>query len=335
MAREKPLTTAWAERAGQRLRWVQASCGDLSPEERTSHLTAELENLAGELPQATRKEALRELLTQFPGLEKEAGNHSSHDGAAAFGDAFIAAPQRPEDMARELAARWASLSAEERAACEAHLAGAGISTTAGPSPLGDLEHMVTLDPLNEGSAALKVELTRSRLDLDDGAHSRPLDLAHVFNLLYELIEHMSDLEDTLPAAWKAWEGMARGSSRIAPLAGSSGKFAGAVKDSITGKDQRSLTIMLRNQSAAARLLMAVTGAIGHGGHFFARQLSKRFSSEQIMQDVRSTKPRPTAEDCWERFMHLSNEMVPSEIEYNLQRAIVRSVEELYHARNPR
>jgi hypothetical protein len=108
-----------------------------------------------------------------------------------------------------------------------------------------------------------------------------------------------------------------------------------VKDSITGRDQRALSIMLRNQAGAARLFAVMSAAITHGGGFFARQLAKRFSSEQIQQELRASRPRPTAEDCWLRFVQMSNEMTPNEVEYNLQRAIVRSVEELYHTRNTR
>ncbi len=333
MPREKSPTVTWSERASQRLRWVQASCGDLPPAERADHLSIELENLAAELPTATRKEGLRELLTLFPGLEKE--TTYSPEPAAAFGDAFIAAPQQPEDLARELAHRWPQLTAEQRATCEAHLHEAGIAATAPASHFGELEGMLTLHRENEGSAVLKLEMTRDRLELDDSGHPRPIDLGHLLALLYELIDHLADLEETLPTAWKTWDALHRGSSRIQPLPGGATRLTSALKDSLTGKDQRALSILLRNQSGAARLFAVITAALSHGGGFFARQFAKRFSSEQIAQELRSTKPRPTAEDCWLRFVQMSNEMTPNEVEYNLQRAIVRSVEELYHARGTR
>ena len=95
----------WADRASQRLRWVQSNTADMAPAAAHAHLAGEMEHLAAELPPASRREALRELLARFPGLERAPADIQSMDPATTMGMPFMIPQSSPEDMARQLQSR--------------------------------------------------------------------------------------------------------------------------------------------------------------------------------------------------------------------------------------
>src|SRR6187402_3591586 len=106
---EKINPSEWAERTAQRLRWAQASTADLAPAARDAHIAGEMEHLAAELPANGRREALRELLARFPGLERSPSEVPSMDPSMTMGMPFVLPPSSPVDLAQQLADGWGKL----------------------------------------------------------------------------------------------------------------------------------------------------------------------------------------------------------------------------------
>src|SRR5687768_6772414 len=131
---EKINPGEWAERTAQRLRWAHANTADMAPSAQQAHLAGEVEHLAAELPPNGRREALRELLSRFPGLERAPADLPSLDPAMTMGMPFVMPSSSPEDLATQLAEAWASLDGDQKSRIEAKLTAAGVIRKAPERP---------------------------------------------------------------------------------------------------------------------------------------------------------------------------------------------------------
>jgi hypothetical protein len=320
----------WADRAAQRLRWVHSSTADMPPASAQTSLAGEMEHLAAELPPASRREALRELLSRFPGLERAPADLPAHDPSS-MGMAFMIPPSSPEDLARQLAAEWPSLDSEQRSAIEATLSAAGIIKKQVDRPARILGGLVTADQMREQMAILKIEVLKARLEIDDVDAVRPIDLYWVFSLLDTLLQHSDQMDRRLAAIWPLWKKLAP-SSRIQSPAGRSA-LTQAQRDFLGGTDRDGLDRELSAHEEAVRLMVAVVSALGAGGRSFATQLCHTLAPEVIMRDARNARLRGNPQEAaWARYEQICNDLTPPAIEQLMRDAIAQSAEELYRSK---
>ena len=307
---EKINPIEWAERTAQRLRWAWAGTADMVPAAQQAHLAGEMEHLAAELPANGRREALRELLTRFPGLERAPADMPSLDPAMTMGMPFVMAPTTPEEMATQLAENWSRLDGEQKSRIEAKLTAAGVIRKEAPRPSRMAGGLVGMEAAREQMAVLKIEVLKARLEIDDVDSVRPLDLYWVFNLMDVLLQHTEQMDRLAATIWPIWKKLAP-SSRIQPPTGRS-IVVQAAREFLTGVDRENFDRQLSSQESALRLMVAIISAIGAGGKNFAQQLCHLLAPENIASDAKAAKLRGNApEGAWVRYEQVSNDLTVS------------------------
>lgn len=321
----------WADKAEQRLRYVQAGCADLPESQRRAQVAGEIEHLLKEVPVPAQRDALLALLDRFPaGFDSGTAPPAPHpgDAASSLGLPFLPPPASPNELAEQLAARWPQLSPEQRAACEQALAAAGILRREEPvSPLGPLLQQVMVERGREQDAALSVEILKARLDIDP---EQPIDLGRLFRLIGILVPSMELLEEWV---WTIWRQLAPGSQ--IQRAG----FAGRTKLA-----QRTGAMLTASQNDAAgyqasldatqRLLVALLNSLGLGSRNFSRDFAAQLSPDSIEREVRQAhrfRPGGLEPQFWELFRQREDALSQNAISHALRAAIAKAVEELYHS----
>lgn len=323
---EKINPGEWADRTAQRLRWVQASTADMAPSAQQAHLAAEMEHLAAELPANGRREALRELLARFPGLER-----APADMTTSMGMPFVVPPSSPEDLATQLAESWAALDGDQKSRIEAKLTAAGIIRKTAERPSRLAGGLVAMDPGREQMAVLKIEVLKARLEIDDLDSVRPLDLYWVFSIMDVLLQHTEQMDRLVSTIWPLWRKLAP-SSRIQSPPGRS-VLVQAMRDFLTGQDRESLDKQLTSHESAVRLMVAIVSAIGAGGRNFASQLGHAQAPEHIMREARNARVKGNAQEAaWTYYEQLSNDLTPQVLENMLRDAIAHAAEELFRSK---
>lgn len=328
---EKIIPSEWAERTAQRLRWVHAGTADMSPEMRQTHLAGEVEHLIAELPPNSRREALRELLSRFPGLERAPADMPSLDPMMTMGMPFVVPPSSPDDLASRLTDAWGSLDAEQKARIEATLTAAGIVRKPVERPARLAGGLVGMDQTREQMAVLKIEVLKARLEIDDLDSVRPLDLYWVFSLMDVLLQHTEQMDRLVATIWPIWKKLAP-ASRIQSPPGRS-VLVQAMREFLTGVDRENLDKQLTAHESGVRLMVAIVSAIGAGGRNFASQLTHIQAPENIMKEARAARLRGNAaEAAWTRFEQISNDLTPTALEQMLRDAIAHAAEELFRSK---
>ena len=328
---EKINPVEWAERTAQRLRWAQASTADLAPAAQQAHLAGEMEHLASELPANGRREALRELLSRFPGLERAPSDLPGMDPAMTMGMPFMLPPSSPEDLAAQLADAWGKLDGEQKSRIEATLSSAGIVKKQTERPSRIAGGLVGMDQAREQMAVLKIEVLKARLEIDDVDSVRPIDLYWVFSLMDVLLQHTEQMDRLVSTIWPIWKKLAP-SSRVQSPSGRS-VLVQAAREFLTGVDRENLDRQLSTHESGVRLMVAIVSAIGAGGRNFASLLSHTQAPETIMRDARNAKLRGSAaEAAWARYEQLSNDLTPAALEQLLRDAIAHAAEELFRSK---
>jgi hypothetical protein len=328
---EKFNSVEWAERTAQRLRWAYAGTADMTPAAQQAHLAGEVEHLANELPSNSRREALRELLSRFPGLERAPSEMPAMDPAMTMGLPFVLPPSSPEDLATQLADAWSKLDGEQKAAIEAKLTAAGVIRKEAPRPARMAGGLVGMEQAREQMAVLKIEVLKARLEIDDVDSVRPLDLYWVFSLMDVLLQHTEQMDRLAATIWPIWKKLAP-SSRLQSPTGRS-VVVQAAREFLTGVDRENLDRQLSGQESALRLMVAIISAIGAGGKNFAQQLTHLLAPENIARDAKAAKLRGnTQEAAWTRYEQVSNDLTVGTLEQMLRDAVAHAGEELFRSK---
>lgn len=249
--------------------------------------------------------------------------------------------ESPEDvhpirLARILAEKWAHMSESTRQVVLEELEDGGVvatkavSTPASPSAV---ERFVHLPVGVEDDAELKMEILRTQMKMADGRFAGPLSLAEVLSLLSDLAGHVQGMGDMLATVWSAWQNLAK-NKRIAPTASSRRHFMEHIREYIhAGPGRNELGPVLKDQMAAARLLIAILSGLGQGSQRFAQDFYKHLDPDRMHQELRHARGGrpPSAEELWNRYKQLSNALTPSEIEDLLLKRVVEAAEVFYHA----
>ena len=270
------------------------------------------------------------------------------EGSASWGESNMAGPTphspskaeapsesmedfHPIRLARTLGEKWAGLSEAARNVCLEELMEAGVIKETAPT-ISAVERFVRLDPGEEETAELKMDVLRTRLKMLDARYARTLSLSDVLDLLLDLACHVSRLNEMLSSVWPVWQGIAK-HSRLRPSVDQNRSFEALLRDVLSGLDQgESLNSVLKDQVTSARLLIAMLTALGQGSQEFARECSAFIDPEGIRRSLNQGKKKAaTSEEMWAKYVQLSYSLTPGEIEHRLQKHIVDAAEAFFHA----
>lgn len=249
--------------------------------------------------------------------------------------------ESPEDvhpirLARILAEKWADMSESTREVVLEELAEGGMMATPSatkPARPSEVEKFVTVASGTEDEAELKMEILRTQMRMADGRYSGPLKLVEMLGLLSDLAGHTQGMGDMLATVWSAWQSLAK-NKRIGPGALSRRHLMENLREYLhAGPAHAELAPALKDQMAAARLLIAILSGLGQGSQRFAQDFYRHLDPDKIHQELRQARggKAPSAEDLWNRYKQLSDALTPSEIEDLLLKRIVEAAEVFFHA----
>lgn len=241
----------------------------------------------------------------------------------------------PIRLARILAEKWQELPEATRKVVLDELADGGVlSPLPASSPTAaKTNKFIQCAPEQEDVADLRMAIIRSELKMPASAQSEPLDLVEVLGLLAALTKHVSALGDMLNTAWGAWQNL-EGDKRIQPSSPSRRPIIELMRENLDrGESGAAVAAALRDQLAAARLLIAIVSGLGQGSQAFASSFSRFLDPDTVVQEVRKSRGgrAPAAEDLWNRYRQLGDSLTPSEIEHRLLQQVVEAAEAFYHA----
>jgi len=236
----------------------------------------------------------------------------------------------PIRLARILAEKWASLPDATKEVIWEELAEGGVMTAPVHTTGGSvIETLVNLPPAQERLAEQKLAELRALLKINDG----PLPLADTLELLSALSSHLGKLGQMLTVVWSAWRSTLEGDKRIQPSGASRKPILEHLRERLDGlPDSGDLTLALRDQQAAGRLLIAILSGFGEGSLKFASAFARHLDPDTIVQELKQSRGgrAPTAEDLWNRYRQLANALTPSEIEHQLRENVVEAAETFFH-----
>jgi hypothetical protein len=245
----------------------------------------------------------------------------------------------PIRLARILAEKWADLPDSTREVVLEELAEGGVTAKGSPKAAGmpsssATEAFIQLSPEQQDMADLKLQIIRMQLKMSDTQQGAPLDLVEVLGLLAALTGHISTLGDMLHTVWGAWQNL-EGDKRIQPSNASRRPIIEHLRESLSRRSSGTgeLTAALRDQIAAARLLIAILSGLGQGSQSFANALSRYLDPDSVVQELRKSRGGrpPSPEDLWNRYRQLGDSLTPSEIEHRLMLQVVENAEVFYQA----
>ena len=322
----------WVAATALKLKTQAMAAADLSPEQRGELLEMVVERRSQELPPVQRQEAMQQLMQMLPGVEIHM-SLSAHMEPGPFG-AIPAAMRTASDLATDLANMWRKTPPEERSRSLSMLARAGISGSAQETAQSD-GCLAELQPEDYDRTALKVDILRSMLGMEDADSASPLDLQKVFSVLKILVDLSLEADDIAATTGRLWADLCRSAgmdSRIG-IGASSKVTAAALRNGLEKGEMSALDASVRGQreqKSAVRLLIALAMGIGQGGGKFAKELTRQLAPETIAEEV-GKSGAVSPERCWKRFEYLSNQLTPSQIEYQLLHSIVSAAEHLFAA----
>ena len=250
--------------------------------------------------------------------------------------------ESPEDvhpirLARILAEKWADMSENTREVVLEELAEGGVvavkATTKVSQQQSEVERFVALAASSEDEAELKMEILRTQMRMADGRFNGPLRLVEMLSLLSDLAGHAQGMGDMLATVWSAWQSLAK-NKRIGPSAPSRRHLMEHLREYLhSGPSHSELAPALKDQMAAARLLIAILSGLGQGSQRFAQDFYRHLDPDKIHQELRQARggKAPSAEDLWNRYKQLSDALTPSEIEDLLLKRIIEAAEVFFHA----
>lgn len=269
----------WAEAVAARLRLLQVGAFSETDQRRKQFLTEELQAAIQEVPDARRKDYLRELSDRFPAWEAAAA-------------APAAPPRTPApDTPQSVLAAIGRLSAEQRAELVAELRSQGV---------------VPADRQAPTSVDLPRDLQRKLVAMAE----RDLNLDRAVALMVVLADAFLNLERTV---WRTWERV-NPKSNVRREAVNTGDARLTINrflkgDAACGTEQLSDCVNLRIGLSAA-LLAAVGGASGS----FSRRYIERLAPENIEDAVAMQKSGWGNKKalCWDKYLELAQTYLSQE-----------------------
>jgi hypothetical protein len=286
----------WASSLVTRLKYLQTTLADETPENRQVHLEEELRRALQAVPVDKRGGHLYELTQVFPEWELAA--------ATAIAPAAVAR-QTPEEVAASFLQLVPRLSGEQRENIKQKLAAAGLIL---PAPQAI-----------EGEALTAV---RAKLKLDP---EDPIDgpqLAKLFAAYAEAVLALDQL------AWNVWRNAAPKSPIRRDTA--QGDLRTVTRRALSGDAEAAAALVqVQKQIEASRQLIAgLLAGLGPAGKNFARRFQQRYTPDAIREVVRAEGGGKGDAQFWKKHTELAAEITETVIEDDVQAAVVKYAEDL-------
>lgn len=315
----------WSLATSARLRLLQASCADLSPEQRRMHLSIELEHLIGGISADKRGRYVRALLARFPAAEgaPPATEPCAASVAAGLGSPFVGQAETPEDLLEKLIALSRGLNQSRRAQMQARLAETGLANSS-----SDLSNHFSSDPKREADLALSLDVLKAKLDLPP---DRPIDLLRLVRLLSVVLDVLEKLDSMV---WNIWKRIAP-SSRLRPsqYAGKT-NFREKVAAFVDGQTNDNPEQLASSIDHGARMSVALLNGLGMGGRNFAKKHLARLAPENVALEARREGGgfmQTLEHRSWQHYEFLWRDLTAESLENELREEIARAAEALHQA----
>lgn len=286
----------WAASLVTRLKYLQTTLAEETPENRQVQLETELRRALQAVPVDTRGAHLYELTQLFPEWELAA--------ATAIAPA-AAARQTPEEVVASFLQLVPQLSGEQREGVKQKLAALGLIL---PANL----------PI-EGEALTAVR-TKLKLDEED-----PIDAQQLAKLFAIYAEAMLALDQL---AWNVWRNAAPKSPVRRDTA--QGDLRTVTRRALAGDAEAAATqVQVQKQIEASRQLIAgLLAGLGPAGKNFARRYQQRYTPDAVRELVRAEGGGKSDALYWKKHTELAAEITETVIEDDVQAAVVKYAEDL-------
>lgn len=289
----------WADALSARLRLLQASCADDTPENRQAYLFEEIDRALRAVPPSRKKAHLEALAARFPTWTT---NPTGEKEAAP-----AAAEESPEILFNRFLQTLPRLTPEQKLQFQAKLHAAGWTE----APVGALPDDVHTELLQ-----------RLRLKPDQS-----IDIARLGRLSSALTELFITVDQFV---WTVWKTIAPKSTlrRDASL----GDLRQAFSRYLSGEQEITAAQITQQLDRTRQLTAGLLAAIGPSGRNYARRHMARYAPEAIRDAVRteggSSLFSSVEAKCWKKYTDLAGELNEAAIESEIQDAIVKYADEL-------
>lgn len=298
-----PEALEWATRLAARLRVIQASFNDQSPEVRSGFLLEEIQRETKAVPESDRGEFLDALSLLFPTVE------------AAPAPAPPLPPPEPAplstvELVDALIETFQGATTEERSLIHDRLRAAGLLVTVSESP------------------AIPAEL-RGKLGLRP---EEPLDPERYRKLFVTLAELVLTLDHVI---WSIWRKLA---PKSAVKRESTDQFRMLLGRYLQGDREVASYQIAQFLERTRQLTVALVSGFGSAGEAFARWYLSSYAPQKIRNSVETGSHGFLAnveQRCWRRYVELAEGLNGPLIEEQLANGVVSYVEELTAKPDPR
>jgi hypothetical protein len=287
---------AWAASLVTRLKYLQTTLGEATPENRQALLEEELRRALQEIPLEKRGSHLYALAQAFPEWEMAA--------ATAVAPA-TGARQTPDEVIKSFLQLVPQLSGEQREKVKQQLVALGLVI---PSN----------QPL-EGDALVAV---RTKLKLESEDPINATQLAQLFAVYAEAMLALDQL------AWNVWRNAAPKSPIRRDVA--QGDLRTVTRRSLSGDAEAAAAqVQVQKQLEASRQLIAgLLAGLGPAGKNFARRYQQRYTPDAVREVVRAEGGGKSDAQFWKKHTELAAEITETVIEDDVQAAVVKYAEDL-------
>lgn len=289
-----PEALEWAAKLAARLRVIQASFNDQSPEIRTGYLLEEIQREIKAVPESDREEFLDALSLLFPTVEA---------APAPPPPAPEPAPPSTVDLIDALIGKFHGAPAEERSLIRDRLRAAGLVVTVSEAP--------TIPAELRGKLGLKPE--------------EPLDPERYQKLFVTLAELVLTLDHVI---WSIWRKLA---PKSPVKRESTDQFRTLLGRYLQGDREVASYQIVQFLERTRQLTVALVSGFGSAGEAFARWYLSSYAPQKIRSSVEAGTYGFLAnleQRCWRRYVELAEGLNGPLIEEQLANGVVTYVEEL-------
>jgi hypothetical protein len=292
--------SSWAETLSRRIKYLQETMSEDTPEDRQTCLEAELRRNLKAIPANKRGPYLEAFAEKVPSWDLGAPMMAK-TGVGVTG-------QTPKATIAAFLQLAPSLSIEQREALKPQLATLGLLMTSSQPVDGD-----TL-----GELRTKFKLTpEDKID--------PLRLGRLFLTLADMALTVDQL------AWSVWRSVAPKSTIRRD--NSRGDLRAMLKRVLTGEVEFSNATLHKQLESTRGLIAGLLAGLGQAGKNFARRYEQRYAPDVIREAVRIERGGSGLSDkievsCWKKYTEVTAELTTATIENDVQEVVVKYTEDL-------
>jgi hypothetical protein len=289
-----PEALEWAAKLAARLRVIQASFNDQSPETRGGYLLEEIQREIKAVPESDRGAFLDALSVLFPTVEAAPAPPPPPPEPA---------PLTTVDLIDALIEKFQGAPEEERSFIRDRLRAAGLLLTVSEAP--------TLPPELRGKLGLRPE--------------EPLDPERYRKLFVTLAELVLTLDHVI---WSIWRKLA---PKSAVKRESTDQFRTLLGRYLQGDREVASYQIAQFLERTRQLTVALVSGFGSAGEAFARWYLSSYAPQKIRSSVEAGSHGFLAnveQRCWRRYVELAEGLNGPLIEEQLVNGVVGYVEEL-------